>query len=633
MDSNIFINRIRIHPLLGRCNVEFRHGLNVIWSQDIVGLDSGEKNLRNSVGKTTFIRFIDYLMGKTYFINALDDEKIKLFNNSFLLAEVILGNCKYTIRRSVLNNEEIIVFNGWIIDDLLSNKQTAEEMKFDLKKYKDFLTDKIYGDNIIINGKAYLTHRNIMSFLVRDQAFGFIKYDTGIKEEGAKERKKRLEFLMGLISQKRELLEREIEELEKGKGNLSKEKNILKKYFELVTEKPQKELNRQKASNEKQIKELETGLAKKDNLLKKLESEKEAFIKEELALLSRASKMEDEIYILKKKYNDYQTALKDIDNELYKISNINLAINLFNPFQFKKCPIYLQELNGEKNICEYISDRENKNEFYSMIDARKKINEYEKKDLNNALRKIEEYIERLKEDKGSLKNSIEEVRNHQNRIHAELKVEFDEIVDRIKELRHENALLEKELSHFEYVNKLKEDIDDTNEKIKEKREVLAKIVENRALDFNLIYDKIIKYITNNTRVGRINLTDYTPSIYYPNGTVDKGSAMGNVAIIAFDLAMLEMSLIFDEVSEVYPKFLVHDSPKFHDMQLEMYERIMDYVIDMEIEYAKQNKEFQYIITTLDISERVIANKEKYIRLTLDNSGDGGKLFGCQVEID
>lgn len=632
MDSCIFINRLMIYPNLGKCNVVFRHGLNVVWSRDVAD-PTIEANLRNSVGKTTFVKFIDYLLGKTHFIVTLDDQKRELFEDRYLLSEVIFGQDKFTVKRSVLDIDKIEVFDGWVINDLLSKKLTAKGNSLDLKGYIALLTAKIYGDNIVVNNKNYISHRSLMSFLIRDQVYGFVNYNSGIKEETAKARKKRLEFLLGLISQAREELERDINELEKDKGELAKKKSILKNYFELVTEKPLKDLRKQKSENEKIIKNLQDELTKRNNLLTELESQNEECKSAEIELNRKAAKIDEEVYILDLKQKDYQMAMKDIDNELYNIKNIDLAINIFNPFQFNRCPVYLKELNSQMGVCDFIVENENKDEFHDMISARKKILLFERKDLKRAINKVKAYIKDLTNEKSKVLKAIKKNKELQTTIHSEKEEKFTKVLQRLKELEHQNVLIEKELSHFKYVSDLNGDIKDKNERIKEKKTALADLVENRASDFNITYNKIVNYLTNNTRIGKINTNDYKPAIYYPNGTLDKGSAMGNVAVIAFDLALLEMSLQFKEVSSVYPKFLVHDSPKLHDIQLEMYNRIMDYVAIIEEEYKKQNKRFQYIITTLDISNIVDKDRETYIRLTLDNSGDGGKLFGCQVAID
>ncbi|MBU3072848.1 DUF2326 domain-containing protein [Clostridium estertheticum] len=631
MGSNIFIHRLLIYPQLGKCDVEFRNGLNVVWSKDINENKHIESNLRNSVGKTTFVKFIDYLLGKSYFIVSIDAAKKNLFENKSLLAEVIFGNERFTVKRSVLEYEEIHVFSGWVLDDVLNETVKEKGEPLDLKGYRMFLTKKIYGENIIVNKKVYITHRNIMSYLIRDQFAGFVKYDSGLKEENAKTRRKRLEFLLGLISEKKEQLEQDIDGLDKKKGEYANERNILKKYFQLVSETNLSKLNKGKAINEKQIKDYETELANKDDLLIRLQTQNEECKNIKIEFNRKCVHIDDEIYMLNLKETDYNMASKDIENELFKIKNINLSIDIFSPFQFKRCPVYMKELKGEKVVCGYISENENKNEFKNMTEARKKILTFEKKDINEATNKMSSFVKELKIKKIVILKKLSENNELQKKTEADIEEQFDKVGDKIKDLKHKNDLIDKELVNFQYVDKLKGFIDEKNTQIAEKKEALESIIKSRAFELNDVFNKIVKYLTDNARCGMISIKDYTPAIYTLSGNMDKGSAMCNVAVIAFDLAMLEMSLKFNDIGEVYPKFLVHDSPKLHDIQIETYKRIMDYVTCMEVEYS--SKEFQYILTTLDISDNVEKNKDTYIRLTLDNSGDGGKLFGCQVEID
>ncbi|WP_026478285.1 DUF2326 domain-containing protein [Alkaliphilus transvaalensis] len=182
------------------------------------------------------------------------------------------------------------------------------------------------------------------------------------------------------------------------------------------------------------------------------------------------------------------------------------------------------------------------------------------------------------------------------------------------------------------MGELKEKVDNKNIQIKSKKISLSETVQNRTSELNNIYSNIISYITNKSRYGSINVSNYNPLVIKPEGIIDNGAAMRNLAIIAFDIALLELALENNEVGNYYPKFLIHDSPKHNDMQIEMYKNIFDYLIMLENKYIENGRVFQYIITTLDISSSVEKQFKEYVRLTLDNSGDGGKLFGCDVEI-
>lgn len=633
MNNGIYINHIMIFPNLGHCDVQLRNGLNVVWSKHCEK-DNDDKEIikiRNSVGKTTFIQFIDYLLGKTFFITKVDGKIEDIFYDKFLMAEVIFGNKKFTIRRSILENENIEVFNDWILSSLISDN-SIKGKSYELNEYIDFLTENIYGEYILFNDKRYITHRQIMSFLIRDQYFGFTKFNSGIKDESGKIRSKRLDLLLGLISTKREKIEREIEELNKDKKSLQNEKNILKKYFQLLTDKTMGQLNKQKNKNVKNIQGLEIQLSKNVKIIEQLDEEKQKLIIIKNDLNKKVEILSEDIYILTIKVKDYKMTFKDMQNELYKLSNIKVGINILSPFEFEKCPVLMNDFKNETGACEYVKGKENKTDFNSMVNARSKILTFEKKDLEEAINKISTNIKTLKQEKVKVTKEVEKINKRLMSINETKTTEIDKVKEKIIELKHENVIIDKDIENFIYVDKLQSNIKSKNDDITEKKTTLSELSQSKAFDLSLIYNDVISFLTSNTRCGKINTANYTPTVNYLDGTVDNGSAMKNLAIIAFDIAILELSLKFDEVGNIYPKFLIHDSPKHHDLQLEIYNKIFDYIIKMENKYFKEGKTFQYIITTLDISKNVKDNEDIFVRLLLNDSGDGGKLFGCQVEI-
>ena len=220
--SSIFIERILVSPELGKCDVTFRNGTNIIWAENVTQENNGA-DFRNSVGKTTFIHLIDYLMGKKEYIkNAVGADGI--FIERYMLAEVQLGEEYFTISRRLIDGDENRVYRGFVINSLLSDERLVGRL-LNSEEYILFLTEQIYGQNIIIGNKNYITHRNIMSYLIRDQFYGFSKFDSGIKEERANSRKKRLEFLLGLITEDKVELEEQIANLNNEKSKLLSERN------------------------------------------------------------------------------------------------------------------------------------------------------------------------------------------------------------------------------------------------------------------------------------------------------------------------------------------------------------------------------------------------------------------------
>lgn len=622
MNNPLYINQILIYPIEGKCNVEFRQGLNIIYSKNIE--NGNEIKIRNSVGKTTFIKLIDYMLGKSNFAKDNNDNK-EFFNKKEIIAELSFYNEKFTILRSVLDTDTVTVYDGWITKKILDKdyKDTNKKV-YDLKGYIEFLNEKIYKNTNIINGKRYVSHRSIMSYLIRDQFDGFKKYNSGIKEEYAKTREKRLEFLLGLVNPEIEDLKNTISELQKEKSELDKNRRIINNYFVNVYG-SKKDIN----SNIKEIgKQLELLHNKLEKNKMNSDTEKEYQLKkdEKIKLTYELEAKEDEIEILLYKGESYRLTVNDIKNEIHKLSQIGTSIDIFGPYNIMRCPYLLKDL---KHHCEYIEWDKDNEETIKMLDARKNILLYEEKDLNRAISRNIHSIEEKQIKIEQIKNRIQDLNLELTNLEYEIDVYLKDIRDEIKELEITKNLLEIELNNYNHIETLKDLANDKKDLInnnKERLELLSKSID----EFTEIYNKIIKFLTDESRIGVINKKNYSPHILYTNNNKDDGAAMKNLAIIAFDLALLELSLVNSEVSKYFPRFIIHDSPRNNDLQDDIYFRVFEYIIKLEKVYFPQHIYFQYIITTLDYPSKLIS--DKYIVLELDNSGEGGKLFGRNIEV-
>lgn len=616
-----------INPELGKCDVSFRDCVNIIWAENITHENSGA-DFRNSVGKTTFIHLIDYLMGKKQYItNTLGADGI--FIERYMLAEVLLGEEYFTISRRIIDGDENRIYKGCVIARILKNEMPKGEL-LNCEGYLKFLTEHIYGENIVIGNKNYITHRNIMSYLIRDQFYGFSKFDSGIKEEKATYRKKRLDFLLGLITEERVELEEQIANLENEKSKLLTERKTLKNYFDYISDETYSELKKRKRKLEKELEKNQKALEIATEVRNQIDEKIENSIRKSSELVSQIQEYEEEVYILKHRLTEYQKAINDVDNEDYKIHTMSVAYNLFQKVDFEKCPFYMKNLKDNSQICDYLQNQGKGNQLPQAIRAREKILQIEKKELMDSIKRVNSFIKQFERKVKQSNKWLADRQKEQGKLYNERKEKYEKIEEENRRIQYSLELLAKDTRNFEYLERLSDQIEKKNDDIKEKKETLEGLLRNRAIELNKYYSKVILYITNNERMGEINFKTYEPRILYKNGMPDNGAGMKNASVLAFDIAMLELAINNQEVSKCRPLFLVHDSSKLHDLDLAIYHRLLDYMIEIEKEYG--GKRFQYIITTLDISKKVSDDKDDYVRLRLDNSGDGGKLFGCTIDI-
>ena len=108
MNSRISIRSLKISPKLGKCDVTLRSGLNVIWAHSIKGVSIAE-NILNSVGKTTFIKLIDYILGSKDFITGYNADTNEMFKGKKLVGEVVFGEDRNTITRDIVRKRMLSV--------------------------------------------------------------------------------------------------------------------------------------------------------------------------------------------------------------------------------------------------------------------------------------------------------------------------------------------------------------------------------------------------------------------------------------------------------------------------------------------------------------------------------------------
>jgi len=124
--------------------VEFKKGLNIILADRTS--DSGNKESRNGLGKTSLIQIIDFCLGSSASFSLFKSAELKDW--SFTL-DLSIGGKKYSITRYVGDKRDLIVqgdTSHWLIRpskidnkiSLLDFNQSLGKLFFDISKSKDF---------------------------------------------------------------------------------------------------------------------------------------------------------------------------------------------------------------------------------------------------------------------------------------------------------------------------------------------------------------------------------------------------------------------------------------------------------------------------------------------------------------
>ncbi|MBD8074069.1 hypothetical protein COL48_12300 [Bacillus toyonensis] len=620
MKNTLFINRVTTEPKINKFDVQLTKGLNIIFAQDV-----GGKGAVNSVGKSTFVKLIDYGLGSNSFLKS--ESAKKQLKNTYLLMEFSVNNTKTTIKRNLIKGTVCEVYDGWVIDKLLLNPSYTGE-KMDNGDYKSRLESLLFSNKNYYKDKKILSIRQILSQLIRVQGSGFEAIDKPLGiNESANIRRQRLEFLTGLLSEEEKHLNHEIEQAEEREKDLKKQYQIIEGYIRHKTIKYEFELKEELSQLEFQIGNIEQNLEDERYELVKIYERQDELKKEKQKNIKIINEIQEKISAYKLRTLNYTTTCNEIENESESIDFTIRSMEWFKRYPHKKCPTCLRPLkydDNEKCLLHEVGASD------MAIETIKQVLENEKKELQESISFYEDQIKQLVKEKSDVQKLV-------NEINGRMAKEIDTVIENITNLEGKKEELQKELMSINIqmnslndVNRYQKEWSDEKDTLEILRKDLKSYQEGtqvRLQSLSTYYDEIVRFLYNDTKKGILDLSPRAKNIQVKIinndgvGEEDTGDATKIMKVVAFDLALLKLA----ESSEVmHPKFLIHDSPNVRDVDPEVYKRIMSYILELEREIV--DIDFQYIITTLLLPEDIKENSE-YIKLKLNNNGEEGKLFG------
>lgn len=166
----------------------------------------------------------------------------------------------------------------------------------------------------------------------------------------------------------------------------------------------------------------------------------------------------------------------------------------------------------------------------------------------------------------------------------------------------------------------------TATEIEEGRERLAAFRDRQARVFDRLsayFDAVIRISVGPTASGRVTLDGNGVRLVVQLGGERSTAAIESLKIIAFDLAVMCMSI---EGGTHLPAFLVHDSPREADLGLSVYHQLFKMVATLE---GKDSSPFQYIVTTTTQPPPEF-QKVPWLRLELHGAPATERLLRCDL---
>lgn len=636
MENNLFINRLCVYPYLEKkLDVTFRKGLNIIRAdlfQESGNADNNQgQGSRNSVGKTTFVNLIDYGLGKEEFIPK-DKKKTRLIlKDRFLLMEFEIGEHKLTLQRKLVDGESCTLHEGWVIESLI-NRGELPTVPMGINEYRSWIEGLLFNGENYFNDERLISLRQIISIIFREQLGGFDSIDKpGGYDEGAEIKRLRLNLLTGLNTKEKLQKNSEKKIAEVKVKEAKKSLDIIKRY---VTQK----VELSEVDIFKELNEIDRVFISKTQIIEhlkeqlvSLQEQKDIWQSGKEELLSGISKVNKEIELKKSRIIDYRATFNEIMHETYTLDIAEQAKESFAEINYKMCPVCLVDIECGKSFSCPKSTKERDEDVLSLI---KTVINNEKEDLKQAENVLLDSIQQLEVRKMELSAELDEV----NKL---LKYHFVELLNELSEQESLQKELEQKKIKYENLLESLKDIDVYEDNWEQEKQILKEIkkeitklnkkVKEVIANFAILYDEVVKYLYRGLRKGELKVSpragNFSANIKYDGeyDSIDTGAAALTLKVIAFDLALLKLS-VYKEIP--YPNFLVHDSPNVREIAPETYNRIFTFITNIEKDLVKSGCpiNFQYIITTIQIPDEFKPDSE-YIRLTMDNRGDGGKLFG------
>ncbi len=169
-------------------------------------------------------------------------------------------------------------------------------------------------------------------------------------------------------------------------------------------------------------------------------------------------------------------------------------------------------------------------------------------------------------------------------------------------------------------------LEQTATEIEEGRERLAAFRDRQTMVFDHLsgyFDAVIRISVGPTASGRVTLDGNGVRLVVQLGGERSTAAIESLKIIAFDLAVMCMSI---EGRTHIPAFLVHDSPREADLGLSVYHQLFRMVATLE---EKNSSPFQYIVTTTTQPPTEF-QEPPWLRLELHGAPATERLLRCDL---
>lgn len=645
----VIYERISPEPVVIR-EVKLSKGLNIIWAEEPEDEDASAEINGHSAGKTTFCRFLRYVLGEKTYGTKLNTELIrKSLPYAYVAAELIVKQKQWAVIRPIGIGRNSYTLPDSTIEQLLKNRSyPAYQDDYAQKIGLDGLLNDFETGAVVRTGES-IEWGHVLAWCTRDQEARFQNiYDwrsPRSESESPSFRSSKADPLFVMRATLGLFLPDELKGEEKLAKLLKIQKNLEKELEDLKRE-PQFRINLYERELRRRLKNIlgneptiDTAPLHSDTLdpgLNRFTVQAREEIEAKVTdLLKGQNGLQESVDSLGAEITDREKTLKQFEQYFHMetAANSELDIGIHTRNQLRE----LLEEHGNSNCilgnvlyskCTYVKDRQGVLQFRQHQDVR--MMQQAQADRIKQQKKLDDVKEQFVKEIKSLQAERDVTKRKRDAIQTKILRHRENLRDLDRALQELKSWMEKAGAKNAYpgLDVCRDQLEKTTKDVDRLGKGLGKLIiehdSNRKLLASIFSGSVRSVLQSGTYDGQVNFNNRELAFMITHGAAMTGEAVETLSVLLADIACL----IFTTVSanSHFPGFLLHDSPREADLGGRIYRSFIRFVASLQEFFGGADKcPFQYVLTTTTAPPKELQTDET-VKMPLDAAKTNGLLL-------
>ena len=207
-------------------------------------------------------------------------------------------------------------------------------------------------------------------------------------------------------------------------------------------------------------------------------------------------------------------------------------------------------------------------------------------------------------------------------LQAEVERHKETIAQRLRDLKDVEAKCTKAEADSTRLDNLRKDVEASQRK---QEDIRQRADENRTR-VNELFEDIVQAVMGDDVTAQFVAHSQSIDLKVSCNGERRSAATDTVKMLAFDIAAMLLSA---EGFGHHPRFLIHDSPREADMSNDIYQRFFLYMAEIQKTFGGGTPNYQYILTTTEPPPEHLRQKP-WLTAKLDASVPEGRILGANL---